>query len=297
MPYKLFKFPKTKSPPSDFNLASLKNDMTVTLQSNITICSFHKQESVNSLNTHTIYVVYKSRLFQTPWFSIGFWDQGNLWANIHDQHWYFLGTAKYRELMDWIHICVEIDSDSKSLRASIHKNIYPTVFNVSGLSPNHEMNLRLGVVDNSMNEKAQFFGSVTNINIYRGKGKMLFNKISDNPCYFPPEESLLTWSSMNWDIVGNVQQIDIAIKTLCLPNKYINLRLPFIWRKSTAIDICAKLGNGKITDFQDPSNLSNINMESIYGKKYLDCKYFWTPYTDENEEGVFVNENTGNIER
>ena len=304
-PLKLFKFhqhqheQETQSSSSNFNLAKLKNDVAETIQSTITICSSHKQEKIHTLNTHTIYVVYKNQSFQTPWFNIGFWNNAVLWANVDHLYWYNLGKAKSRELHDWIHICVEINLDSNSLRASIQGKIFPTVYNVSGLSAKHELNLGLGLVDHSMNinEKVQFFGSITNINIYRNKEKSLLNKMAENPCYFPEKEALLMWTSMNWDFVGQVIEKNIENKTLCSPDKYINLRLPFLWRKSTAKDTCAKLGNGKLTDFSNPSNLSSIDLENMYGKHYSNCKYFWTPYTDETNEGVFINENNGKIER
>ena len=122
-------------------------------------------------------------------------------------------------------------------------------------------------------------------------------RLAEKPCSFSSKEAILIWQSMKWKISENVSQTTIHKHTLCSETDFINLRLPLLWRKSSAKDFCSKLGDGKISEFSDPSNLSNLNMEEMYGNRFSECEHFWTPYSDENEEGVFINENSGEVVR
>ena len=171
--------------------------------------------------------------------------------------------------------------------------------NISGLTPGLKLNnFKLGVVHHSYDlNKVQFSGSVTNINVFRAKDKTLLKRQAEKPCSFSSKEAILSWPSMQWKITENVSQTTIHKHTLCSVTDYINLRLPLLWRKSSAKDFCSKLGDGKISEFSDPSNLSNLHMEEMYGNRFSECEFFWTPYSDENEEGVFINENSGEVVR
>ena len=282
------------------NFAILKNDGIIELQNNITICSTHKQDRVDTIHSRCIYVIYKDDSYQIPWFTIGFWSLGRLWANVANKDWYILGNATTEQFLDWMHICVEIDLSKKTLKATIQQKLFPTVFNVSGLTPGLKLNnFKLGVVhhSNELNEIVQFSGSVTNINVFRAKDKTLLKRQAEEPCSFSSKEAILSWQSMKWKITENVLQTTMHKHTLCSVKDYINLRLPFLWRKDNAKDFCRKLGDGKVSEFNDPSNLSNLNMDEMYGNRYSECENFWTPYSDENEEGVFVNENSEEVVR
>ena len=282
------------------NFAILKNDEIIELQNNITICSTHKQDRVDTIHSRCIYVIYKDDSYHTPWFTIGFWSLGRLWANVANKDWYILGNATTEQFLDWMHICVEIDLSKKTLKATIQQKLFPTVFNVSGLTPDLKLNnFKLGVVhhSNELNEIVQFSGSVTNINVFRAKDKTLLKRQAEEPCSFSSKEAILSWQSMKWKITENVLQTTIHKHALCSETDYINLRLPFLWRKNSAKDFCRKLGDGTISEFSDPSNLSNLHMEEMYGNRFSECEFFWTPYSDENEEGVFINENSGEVVR
>ena len=283
---------------NSIEFATLKNNGIIELQNNVTICSTHKQDGVN-IHTRSIYVIYKDDSYQTPWFTIGFWSLGRLWANVDYKNWYILGNATTEQLFDWMHICVEINSSNKTLKAAIQQKIFPTVFNISGLTPGLKLNnFKLGVVHHSYAlNKVQFSGSLTNINVFRAKDKTLLKRQSEKPCSFSSKEAILSWPSMKWKITENVSQTTIHKHTLCSVTDYINLRLPLLWRKSSAKDFCSKLGDGKVSEFSDPSNLSNLKMDEMYGNRFSECEFFWTPYSDENEEGVFINENSGEVVR
>ena len=72
---KLFKFKKIKDNSLELASVTSKNDLNFNEMNDIIICSSHKQNQLNTENTHAIYVLYKDNSFQKPWFSIGFWNK------------------------------------------------------------------------------------------------------------------------------------------------------------------------------------------------------------------------------
>ena len=86
-----------------------------------TICSSHKQFQTND-NTNTIYNIYEDKERSKPWIAIGFWDTA-LWAEVYEGIWYNMGKLKsVMDIVDWIHICLEIDFENKTLQSSINGN-------------------------------------------------------------------------------------------------------------------------------------------------------------------------------
>ena len=81
---------------NSIEFATLKNNGIIELQNNVTICSTHKQDGVN-IHTRSIYVIYKDDTYQTPWFMIGFWNLGRLWANVANKDWYLLGKDSFEK--------------------------------------------------------------------------------------------------------------------------------------------------------------------------------------------------------
>ena len=291
---KVFEFKNTKN---SLELASATSKIYLidNPTTEIIICSNHKQTQLNTENTQTIYVIYNDDSFQKPWFSIGFWNKVMLWANINGQSWFKLGNMPFSIILDWIHICVRIDFDSKTLTASINGQIFPVVYNITHLPLNPKFNIRLGIVHHSdLPHKQQFYGSITNFVVYENAEKIDLEKISQTSCsneYNPN----IKMDDLSWDLIGDVKENYIDKDLLCSKNNFVNLRLPLIWNKITAVESCSKLGHGKLTEFEDPSNISSLNFENIYGEKYQECKFFWTPYSDSKEENVFINENTNQI--
>ena len=168
-----------------------------------------------------------------------------------------------------------------------------------GLTPQCTLSVKILTIVNFIfgHPVEQFLGSITNLTVFRAKNDTLLRRLSENPCYFSSGEEILSWSSINWNISENVLQTTIDKRSLCFVSDYFNLRLPFLWDYYNAKYFCSKLGEGKISEFRNPSNLSNLNLEEMYGSRFSECGGFWTPYTDEIEEGIFINENSGKVER
>ena len=63
--------------------AKLNNYPEEILPQQFVLCSSSLQGRIG-VDTKTIYVIYKEENYQHPWFSIGFWEKGVLWANFED---------------------------------------------------------------------------------------------------------------------------------------------------------------------------------------------------------------------
>ena len=160
---------------------------------------------------------------------------------------------------------------------------------VKKLKPPEKVYLRLGIVDHSYWEtNYQFNGKISNINIYRN---------THNPCDKEIKDSLIEWSEMQWSISGNdVLEIDVE-DDFCSTFKFINLRVPLRWGQQESKNICKKFGNGTLLDFDDPSNISLLNPNFLYGSKWdFDyCECLWSAYIISKEK--IINENTNETVR
>ena len=100
----------------------------------------------------------------------------------------------------------------------------------------------------------------------------------------------------NWNFIGDVKKSIIDPDELCFDKTFSNLRIPLLWKKNAALKFCSKLGNGKIYMPSHIQNLSGLNAKAVYGQYHSTCKeWFWTPFSDERIEGVFLNEYTGEL--
>ena len=62
---------------------------------------------------------------------------------------------------------------------------------------------------------------------------------------------------------------------ICPDKDTLTLKYPLLWNKKKALDICAKLDNGRILDFPNSFELYSISSS--------ECKYFWTPFWYRNQ--------------
>ena len=309
---KVFTFHEGSSDPGELSSATLTNAPDAPLPEHFVICSSHKQTKIYANHGHTVYVLYEDPNIGKPWFSISISPHYPhvLWANTRFYYWYTLGHIAHEAFHQWVHICVEVDTINGTLRASVNGGNSTIVNNVEGLTPVPTLHLRLGVVHQSEEreqfqyfgsltnlerEKFQYFGSVTNLNIFtlrnEDKETHLFLMMGSN-CELIDRSHLLSWTDSKWDIVGKgVQELDKDI--ICLKSKVLNFRIPMLWTKNEATEECRKYGqNANISEPPpaDMNNVTDLDMDIIYGENHYQCKYFWTHYTDRYAEGTFVNE-------
>ena len=197
---------------SELSSATLSMD---NLPHHFLLCSSHTQQQINTPSTRTIYVLYRDSQFTKPWLSIGFWYCNFipcLNVNVNFSGWYELGIVTREKFLNWVHICVEVDTVNVTLRAAVNGDVLKTVQNVHGLNPPHtKLNMRLGVVqDSSDRAPTQYIGSVSNVKIFnlgqRASKDILFSASGPSVCKSIDDSTLfLGWSDSNWNVVGKVE--------------------------------------------------------------------------------------------
>ena len=108
--------------------------------------------------------------------------------------------------------------------------------------------------------------------------------------------SLLSWEEMEWRLSGDsVLPVEVEREAVCSQSGDHLVLLPALLSYQEARSACAKLGEAAVGGPRDPANLSNLT--SWYGRSVLSCTSVWTPFTDHQLEGSFVDDNTGDIMR
>ena len=104
------------------------------------------------------------------------------------------------------------------------------------------------------------------------------------------------WRDLDWLNIGNnVKVTEIDKEKICEVESTQPVTIPFFWDYFEATKTCKLLGNGTIFNFNNPKNLTNFDFKLVFGANFKNHTYFWTPYTDEEEEGVFKNIHNGEI--
>ena len=109
-------------------------------------------------------------------------------------------------------------------------------------------------------------------------------------------EADLSWENMIWRKIGSdIVEKNVDLHKICKMKNSEPISLPFLWKAEAAAKVCDKIGNGNVTDFPDPSDVSKIDIDSVYGEKVAKCQYIWSPFNDVENEGEYVNTNTGSV--
>ena len=130
---------------------------------------------------------------------------------------------------------------------------------------------------------------------YQGGDHVDLQKLTTSLCDSSTlERKVMTWEEMEWEVSGeSVSSVEVEDEKVCSRSGLDMLLLPDLLTYQEADAACHKLGDSPIAEPRDPSDLRNLT--SWYGSSLLTCKHVWTPYSDESQEGVFVNDNTGQI--
>ena len=278
---KTFEFVRNDLEPTlELSSANLDSNPLIKLPEKFILCSSHFQSHYDTKNTGTIYVLYQNENMTIPWFNIGIWTNKQIWGNVmHKNSWHNLGSLQSQDLFEWIHICLEFDLFKETVSASINGNKFGAV-NVLGINNSFDksFNIRLGIVHTSNSEsKLQFHGKITNIQLLLPTVDDIAN-LTKSLCINRAEKSILSWCDMKWKLSGNnLKELKTDSSLICPSSTYADITIPVKWTKSRAVDMCSKLGNGKISS---PTYRSKEN-----------CVRYWSPYRYIITEGIVWNEN------
>ena len=285
---KVFNFKKTQNTNlTNFASTTLENIPLESLPRKFTVCTSHQQGRIDK-NTKTVFVIYEDVNRKIPWLSVGFWENGLLWANLEDTYWYLLDQMPVNEIFGWVHICTQLDLDREVIRTSVNGRESKVVEEVRTSSSPPRLYMMLGVVEHSWYQgQAQYHGKVTNIRIYRDIGEVNMENMTSSPCASFNLQTFMLWEQMQWSLTEAVEVITVRDEKFCTASNKYNVMLPSSVTYEAAKDACFKLREGSITEPAVLELDSSILLTT--------CPYTWTPYTDTELENRFINEHTGEV--
>ena len=192
------------------------------------------------------------------------------------------------EVLFWSHICTELDLDRALIRTSVNGRPAQEVDISKMTGPLPRLFLSLGVVHHNWDtELHQFLGKVTNIRLYRGLAGAEVEEMTRSPCLPSSLQTFLLWEQMDWEVSGEAELETLQDSMFCSerPNHPVLLPTPMSYQ--AAKDACFKLGGGTIAE---PASVDGVSIGET-------CRFIWTPYTDAETEGTFVNDYTGEVVR
>ena len=194
-----------------------------------------------------------------------------------------------RELSDpkidfWYHICQKFDFLKKNVEIAVNGKILGRILNDSVTNIPAKLRMDLGIGYRGQ----QFHGAVANVRLFN-EGNI--RKISAAPCE-QRNKTILAWNPKDWKIVGSDWSLQEEFnETICIPNEHYNLAISTKMKIDVAMDICRKMLNKSTIPFQ-------LDREAL--SKYVgwhktttnnSCSSIWTPFSDQNTEGTFLNMN------
>jgi hypothetical protein len=295
---KVFDFDSARLSPPGPELSSvvLSSSQTGSLPDRFVLCSSAKQGKIDGKSPYLLrgqdclpwlaFSLYPGDDGHYMWIDV---SKGKFWAKLHsiEKPWTNV----------WMHICADVDTVTGTLRVSLNGRpaLNATTKYLKENKPESlKGKLELGVTRKPDGTK-QYFGSVTNINIFQYDSSKLIEDLARNPCgnvgdYMPWADAEFAWEGKRLD------EYQLKREEFCEVSSESNILLlltEMSWIE--AQHSCRILGNGSISE--------NKNEEQIKRKitwmkdSKSTCTVLWTPITDKYEEGVFINTVDGTIEK
>ena len=204
-----------------------------------------------------------------------YWDDG----------FHFSEDLKNPKLDHWYHTCLKIDLSRKEIEIAVDGMLLKKVVdqNITNVPRKLKMNIGMG------KNNGQFRGSVTNIQVFK-EGDI--KEISAAPCK-ERQGTLLSWNPQLWKVVGSrwLLQREEDEELVCAPYDHYNLAVPSEITFKESVDLCREQLNNSIIPY--PANPSAFLKYVAWHNNTTGgtCPYIWTPLSDQNSEGVFLNVN------
>ena len=196
----------------------------------------------------------------------------------------------------WVHICADIDTKSGNFSFSLNgRNMLTAVIDSLMNNKPNILGLEIGLSKLSFvgGVVKQFHGSVTNIQLFKVDKKVSIEQLSNNLCDY--EGDYLSWKDASVQIKGqNVIQTTGKVDTVCGNQSERKVMLPNEYILMEAQHCCATLGGGRIPGINDKNELQEY--VTLIKESQSACKGVWLPLSDEENEGVWIDTNTGQIE-
>ena len=250
------------------------------------ICFSAKQTKIDNKSPFVIYGEDKS-----AWMAFSMWryEVGVvLWVDVQGGRWTRLNLVEKPWTHVWLHVCADIDSASGNMTVSLNggRSLQTTIQNLRNNKPNLvSIEAGLNIEGGDANSTSQFMGSVTNINIFNPNMSDNYDSMTRLHCL---SGDVMDWSNVNLQQSGpnlTIKDYDVA----CTPEDVYTIILPTTTSWTEADHYCNVLGH--MTQVANEAELNKIAV--LWNESLLRCPKIWMPISDEGEEGVFRNTNSG----
>jgi hypothetical protein len=289
-----FSFARHAAPGSPLSAGLLGK--SVALPARFIICSSAVQAKIDGKSPWSLYSDDG-----LPWLTLSFWNLETgpaLWADIRQGTWKLLHQIERPQTHVWRHVCADIDSVAGNMTVSVDGRPAMTVSTKDLKKPprNLQGKLKIGLTDSRAVDGGvrQFFGSVTNVNVFRQDGSKHVDTMSDHLC--SQTGDLLAWPDweMEWE-GGEARAREAEEDTVCGPRpSTYRVMLPAETSWSQAVHSCSSLGTGQLSGVASPAVHRRQMAWAL--ENMATCTRLWLPLSDRQEEGVFRNTYTGRIE-
>ena len=275
----VFNFNATSDSSATASFASLVSD--IDLPDNFVLCSSVKQARFDNIGFYTI-----SGKDSFEWMRVEFrtYSKSIKLALRWDGKFYRLDEIKNPWLDYWYHVCIRFDLAKKEIEVAVNGVPLGSVFdeNLTNIPTKLKMNIGKGF------DNQQFQGSVANIQVFK-EGNA--TNLSALPCKLR-QSTILPWNPKNWKVIGSHWSlIEEFEEIFCVPSDHYNLAIPSRITINESMDTCKhKLNNGVIPFHQNPETFFKYIAwhKNITGGA---CPNIWTPFSDRQSEGLFLNMN------
>ena len=110
-------------------------------------------------------------------------------------------------------------------------------------------------------------------------------EMTRSPCNPSSLQTFLLWEEMEWEVTGDAELKTLEDTMFCSQSQHHPVLLPTPMSYHAAKEACFKLGGGTIAE---PASVDGVSIGES-------CRFIWTPYTDAETEGTFVNDYTGEL--
>ena len=275
----VFTFNATPESSSTTSFASLVSE--VDLPDTFILCSSIKQARFDHVG---FYIIPGKDSFE--WMRVEFrtFLKSTKLALRWDGKFYYLDKLQNPRLDYWYHICLSFDLTKNEVDVAVNGEAFGRVFYENLTNIPTKLKMLIGKGDN----EEQFQGSVANVQLFK-EGNA--TDLSALPCK-QRQSTILPWNPKNWKVTGSRWSLVEEFEDIfCVPSDHYNLAIPSRITINESMNICKhKLNNSVIPFHEDAETF----LKYIAWHKNTTggaCSDVWTPFSDQQSEGLFLNMN------
>ena len=272
------------APNTSLTFAVLTNMTEEKLPDQFILCFSVKQNKLDGKIPFALYGEDKK-----PWLAFSFWKGSSgvsLWADVQTGNFTKLHSIEKPWTHVWMHLCAEVDTVTGDMAVSLNGGT-PIIGRDENLLTNKPSylkdNIKIGLSKENYFALGsdQFFGFVSNINIFTSNKSQSLESMTSNPCN---QGDFMAWSITGLEKTG----INLKITEdddVCSHTNTYDIILPGLASWHEADHQCK--GLGQMTKIDDATDLKKI--VALVKENTMSCTGVWMPISDEVKEGEFLN--------